>query len=285
MRTPILAALLGFALPACLVGSGDISGGGGGGGDDDMMGGAVCGNSMIEAGEQCDDGNAAAGDGCSATCQTEAPTPRLDATLDPPTLTTELGKSETLNVMLTSSGGFAGTATLAASFVDSTNAPVTGVTVTLAPSADVTADGMQMVPVTLDVATNATGAVLNGTLKIDVTSSAGSPSVTSAVTVNNIYTVDYIAGTGTAAGNHAKPAANITVKRGTLLHFKNDDTIKHIIHGDGTVFPHENQNDPNSGIPGRTYEVNTAGIAPGKTGQLGCHDHGGDLTYINFHVE
>lgn len=31
----------------------------------------VCGNGIIESGEQCDDNNAVAGDGCSATCQTE----------------------------------------------------------------------------------------------------------------------------------------------------------------------------------------------------------------------
>ena len=32
---------------------------------------AVCGNSTVETGEQCDDGNNIAGDGCSATCQNE----------------------------------------------------------------------------------------------------------------------------------------------------------------------------------------------------------------------
>lgn len=31
----------------------------------------VCGNSKVELGEQCDDGNIISGDGCSATCQTE----------------------------------------------------------------------------------------------------------------------------------------------------------------------------------------------------------------------
>ena len=31
----------------------------------------VCGNGIIEFGEQCDDGNGLSGDGCSATCQTE----------------------------------------------------------------------------------------------------------------------------------------------------------------------------------------------------------------------
>jgi len=32
-----------------------------------------CGNGIVEAGEQCDDGNIANGDGCSATCQSEVP--------------------------------------------------------------------------------------------------------------------------------------------------------------------------------------------------------------------
>ena len=33
---------------------------------------AVCGNGVVEKGEQCDDGNTQSGDGCSATCQKEA---------------------------------------------------------------------------------------------------------------------------------------------------------------------------------------------------------------------
>jgi cysteine-rich repeat protein len=37
-------------------------------------GGSVCGNSIIEAGESCDDGNTDNLDGCSSTCQTETPT-------------------------------------------------------------------------------------------------------------------------------------------------------------------------------------------------------------------
>lgn len=32
----------------------------------------VCGNNILETGEQCEDGNTTSGDGCSATCQTEA---------------------------------------------------------------------------------------------------------------------------------------------------------------------------------------------------------------------
>lgn len=33
---------------------------------------AICGNGVVEPGEQCDDGGTAAGDGCDATCQSEA---------------------------------------------------------------------------------------------------------------------------------------------------------------------------------------------------------------------
>ena len=32
---------------------------------------SVCGNGAMETGEQCDDGNAVSGDGCSSACKTE----------------------------------------------------------------------------------------------------------------------------------------------------------------------------------------------------------------------
>ena len=38
-------------------------------------GAAACGNSLVEAGEQCDDGNTVSGDGCSATCVLEGEPP------------------------------------------------------------------------------------------------------------------------------------------------------------------------------------------------------------------
>jgi cysteine-rich repeat protein len=45
----------------------------------------VCGNSVIEAGEGCDDGNAIGGDGCSATCQIETPADLIESAItDPP---------------------------------------------------------------------------------------------------------------------------------------------------------------------------------------------------------
>jgi TonB family protein len=42
----------------------------------------VCGNSSVEAGEQCDDGNTADGDGCSSTCRIEVRPPPT-ATVQP----------------------------------------------------------------------------------------------------------------------------------------------------------------------------------------------------------
>jgi cysteine-rich repeat protein len=42
----------------------------------------VCGNGALETGEQCDDGNAANGDGCSSTCRTE-PRPARTALVAP----------------------------------------------------------------------------------------------------------------------------------------------------------------------------------------------------------
>ncbi|HEX3759016.1 MAG TPA: TonB family protein [Kofleriaceae bacterium] len=43
----------------------------------------VCGNGSVEAGEQCDDGNTASGDGCSATCRIEIKPPPPPATVAP----------------------------------------------------------------------------------------------------------------------------------------------------------------------------------------------------------
>ncbi|MCD6109480.1 DUF4215 domain-containing protein, partial [bacterium] len=46
------------------------SSGGGGGGGGGLT--SVCGNGILEAGEQCDDGNKTNGDGCNSSCKTES---------------------------------------------------------------------------------------------------------------------------------------------------------------------------------------------------------------------
>ncbi|MEM3113424.1 MAG: DUF4215 domain-containing protein, partial [Candidatus Pacearchaeota archaeon] len=52
-------------------GGGGRGGGGSGGGGSGGGSSSVCGNNIIEAGEQCDDGNTNNGDGCSSTCVIE----------------------------------------------------------------------------------------------------------------------------------------------------------------------------------------------------------------------
>lgn len=53
---------------SCLSGNGSGNGNGNGIGDGSS---AVCGNNLLETGEQCDDGNTVNGDGCSSTCLIE----------------------------------------------------------------------------------------------------------------------------------------------------------------------------------------------------------------------
>ena len=63
---------------------------------------AICGNSIIETGEQCDDGNTNSGDGCSSTCQTEvvtppgeggAPSPVINILVDPTEFNIRMARS------------------------------------------------------------------------------------------------------------------------------------------------------------------------------------------------
>src|SRR5438309_5057450 len=48
-----------------------VDGTGGGSFDAAPDAGSPCGNSVLDTGEQCDDGNGSAGDGCDATCHVE----------------------------------------------------------------------------------------------------------------------------------------------------------------------------------------------------------------------
>jgi len=67
----------------------------------------VCGNALVEEGEQCDDNNTVNGDGCSATCQSEPPPPPPPGCGDGVVNATEecddSGESETCNTDCTTS--------------------------------------------------------------------------------------------------------------------------------------------------------------------------------------
>lgn len=274
MRTSVLAMLLGFSLVGC---AGQISGGGGD--DDDVP--ETCGNGAVDPGEDCD-----GGEGCSAVCTTEA-VPRVAVTVDRQSIDTELGKSETLKATFTSEGGFAGDAAVATSFVDGAGLVVTGVVPGGPATVALTAGQTVVVDYTLGVATDSTGTALTGTWKLDVTSSAATVNLVSAVSITPTFTATYMPDTGATPAKHpvgsgAEPST-VTVKRGAIIRYFNGDTIQHDTHGDG-AFTHQGGG---GGQPNTAYEMTTLDKAPGSTGRLGCHEngHGGDGGYTTFTIQ
>lgn len=252
MRTTLVAGLIALVLPGCIVG-GELTGVGGGG---------------EEGGEEGEGEGSGSGSGSGTTL-----TPRVTASLDKTSVTTENGKTEMVTVSLASEDGFAGNVVLAPTLVDASDIAVPGVTIDGPASVTLAADGTGTATYAVSIPSNTTGAVMTASLKVGVMSSAGSEDLTSAVTINNFYTVEYGAGTGANQNDHPMRGMNVTIKRGTIIKFPNTDTIDHIIHGGG-AFPHENTTVGVGGVPGRTYEVNTIGTNPGASGTLGCHTHG-----------
>ncbi|HHH30973.1 MAG TPA: DUF4215 domain-containing protein, partial [Polyangiaceae bacterium] len=78
MKARFLGSLLVGLVAVGMIGCGDDGGTGTTSSND-----PVCGDGSVAAGEQCDDGNAVDGDGCSATCQIEAEGVCGDGTQDP----------------------------------------------------------------------------------------------------------------------------------------------------------------------------------------------------------
>jgi hypothetical protein len=254
MRSHLLAGFVALLLPACLVGSGDITGigdddgtgnGDGTGGGDGMGGG---------------DGNGS-GDGTQTT-------PRIQGSVDKTAVSTELGKTETVTVTVTSMDGFAGSVNVTPSLLNGTT-PVTaaGWTVTANPtSVNLTAGGTATVQLSVKIPTDA--AALTPTLKVDLAGGAATAAVDSAFTIAKILTLDIEAGTGTGAPHTKLPAPNapIRIRTGTQLIFHNSDTIQHVIHGDGGI-PHENTA---LGGAGTDYKVTVSNDATWY-----CHNHEG----------
>lgn len=288
MRSLLLASIATLALPACVQ---DISGGTTG---DDTNSGATCGNGIVEAGESCDDGNSASGDGCSSACQTESTTaPRVDTTLDKATISTENNKTEALMLSVTSANGFAGTVTISAKVADVTSGTVdAGVTLSVPATVELTAGQTTMVPVSLVVKPDAAGTSVNDKLTLTLTSSAGTTAATSEIAIAAIFTVDYIDGTGTTAPGHAFAGMAFNIKKGTLIRFKNDDKSiaaqQHVIHGNtvvGAMFPHQEPKDsPTTQTVGSVYEVNTSTYPAGSKGVMGCHSHD-STNYMTFTID
>jgi hypothetical protein len=208
--------------------------------------------------------------------------PSVTAEVDKSTVATELGKTEIITLTLTSGGSFAGDVTVTPSLVDSAGAALTdGITVTGQPTVTMTADGTTTAMYTVKVPTNATGADLTANVNFDVTSTAGSKQLTTALTIAAVYTVTYAAGLAGDVTTHPLRAKTFSVKKGAKISLHNADTAVHITHGDG-AFPHETQG-ATGGLANGTYVLDTSKLN-GTSGNIGCHSHG-TATYAKVTIE
>lgn len=260
MRIHLVAALA-LVLPAC---AGDITSPGG------TTGGPDCGNGVVDNGEQCDDGNTAAGDGCSATCTTETVvTPHVSLSVDKPTVTSDLGVDNTVTVTATSEMGFAGSVTLAAAVTDSTSGSITDWTNTIdQASVTLTAGGTATATLKLSAAGDA--AELGGTVTITAIGAPSPATATVAVTFNPVLDITISDANGTC---NYPPLATHNVKAGRQLALYNGSTTKvMVIHTLKTIsgFDHE-ATTPGTG-PGQAY-INTLTTA-GQQDQPYCHYNG-----------
>jgi hypothetical protein len=247
MRTPILAAVLGLALVGCLVGdSGDP-----GTGDD---------GSGSNPGSGSDPGS---GSGSNPVA-----TPKLDVTVDKPTISTELLSTNMVTVSLQASGGFSGAVNLAATAVDGAGTAIPGWTVALDKSTvDVAANGAATVVASVKVPSDSVATT--GTVKIDATSSLGTTSMTSSVSVAKQLTVNLTLNNG----NCVYPAAmvgTVKVSNGTKIRWVNgaaaDNITIHITAPQVAGLNHEQ----GATAPGGAYEQTVAG-STGKTDWY-CHN-------------
>jgi cysteine-rich repeat protein len=241
--------------------------------------GATCGDSIVQSGEQCDDGNTAAGDGCSATCTTEqSQTPKVDISIDKPTITSDLLQTHMITVTLGASGGFSGAVNLTGTVVDANNQALPGWTVAFnTPTVNLSANGNASAVATLTVPSENRG--LAGTVKIAASSSLGSVEKTSAVTVANQLTIQMTLTNGVCT----YPAAGtINILAGTKVRWLNKAASNITIHLNGNQNGFAHQGDPGS-APNVAYEQTATG-APGAAFGWYCHAPGPTVNNLLLRV-
>lgn len=232
---------------------------------------ALLGLSLLAGCEVGDPGNGGGPDAGAVEVDAPSAVPRLDVTVDKPTVMTELGTSTMITVTLTGSGGFAGAVTLTATVVDGAGAAVPGWTVGLnQATVNVATNGSAVAVATLQVPTLNSG--LAGTVKIDAVSSLGTQTLTSAVTALNQVSVTVTENAGQCVYPSATP---MQVVAGTKVRFVNKFTTDNItIHVDGNANGVNHESDPG-------HAVNTAyeATVSGTTGTITwyCHAPGPNL--------
>jgi hypothetical protein len=237
---PVIVAALGFSLAGCLVvGDPGPAGPAGPAGDDDQGPGT------------------GADPGPEPGPGPDPVTPKLDVTVDKPTISTELYSTNIVTVSLQGSGGLTGSVALTASVVDGNGAALPRWTVALdKPSVDLAADGTATVVATVKVeATSAAGTINSG--------ASSAVNVTRQLTVN--LTVD-------ANGDCVYPAAmvgTVKVANGTKIRWVNGSTANltiHITDPEIDGLTHQQGATPPAGV----YERTVAGTT--GTTDWYCHD-------------
>ncbi|HET7501992.1 MAG TPA: hypothetical protein VFK02_13340 [Kofleriaceae bacterium] len=210
MRLPVLAAALGLSLAGCLT-VGDEGTPAPAGGDPGPGPGP--------------------GMGSDPAPVPDPVTPKLDVTVDKPTISTELYSTNMVTVSLHASGGLTGPVALTASAVDGAGAALPAWTVTLdASTVELAADGTATAVATLKVPSDS--AAMQGTVKVEATSAAATltTSTSSMVTVAKQLTVPL---TLDAAGDCVYPkemVGTVKVQNGTLIRWVNNAASPVTIH-------------------------------------------------------
>jgi cysteine-rich repeat protein len=264
MRTLLLASLV--LAPACLIGTGDISGGG----DDQKPG--VCGDGVVNTGETCDDGNTNGGDGCSATCQTESSAPHVAISVDKSTVTSDLNVESSVTVTATSQNGFSGNVTLTVAS-DASGVPITdwvtnldNPTLALAPGASATA--------VLKISAMGDAAMLAGSVKITATGGDVPVDATVATTFNAVLAITFADAAGTCNYPIGHTVASpYLIKTGRQIAIYNGSaTLGMVIHTNAQIagFPHEDPRVAPGTTPGTAHTATITGVA-GDEDQFYCH--------------
>lgn len=205
----------------------------------------------------------------------ESPAPAVAVTADRGAIATELATSNTLTLTLTSRGGFAGAATLAAKALDGAGAPINGWTLALdKPTIDLAADGTATVVATLAIPSSIN--TLSGVVKIDATTSLGTITVQSNVTVAKQITYAMRL-SGTKCAYPVAPGSTTTISQGTKVRWVNNDAANRItIHmgavGGTAIMGFSHEPDPGMAPNGGVFEQ----TAQSATGAIDWYCHNRD---------
>ena len=206
---------------------------------------------------------------------TPSPTPSLGVTADRTSIATELATSNSVTLTLRASGGYSGTATLVATALDTAGAPITGWTVTLdRTTVDLAADATATVVATLKIPSSIN--TLSGVVKVDATTSLGTVTAQSNVTVAKQITYAMTLNGGKCVYPVAA-GSSTTISQGTKVRWVNNDPAGRItIHiaavGGKAITGFDHEPDPGMAPSGGTFEQTAAST----TGAVDWYCHNRD---------